>query len=151
ALVGVAQQYLEVSQENRRLTETKLRAGAATRLDLDRAVADVEAQVQQLASARLQVALVARDLESTTLVTPDITTTVELNDDLRRERELDSFENELPGVPSVKAAAAATHAAQQQSTAEKLALVPTIAGNFTENYANAPGFQPSHWWWQAGL
>src|SRR5262249_22431462 len=151
ALVSVAQEYLEVSQENRRLTDTKLRAGAATRLDLDRAVADVEAQVQQLASARLQVSLVARDLESTTRVTPDISTPVELNDDLHRERELDYFEAELPVVPSVKAASAATRAAQQQATAEKFALVPTIAGNFTEYYASAPGFEPSHWWWQAGL
>lgn len=151
ALVSVAENYLEVSQENRRLTETKLRAGAATRLDLDRALADVEAQVQQLASARLQVALVARDLESTTSIKPDISSTVDLIDDLHAERELSYFEGELPNVPSVTAAAATTHAAEQQATAEKLTLVPVLSGFFTEYYANAPGFEPSHWWWQAGL
>jgi len=151
ALVTTAEQYLEVSRENLRLTETKLRAGAATRLDVDRAVADVETQVQQLASARLQVALVARDLASTTSITPDISTAVELIDDLHPERELSYFEAELPNVPSVTAAATATHAAQQQATAQKLALVPTIAGFFTEYATNAPGFEPSNWYWQAGL
>ena len=151
ALVEVAQNYLEVSQENRKLTETKLRAGAATRLDLDRAIADVESQVQQLASARLQVALVARDLESTTSVTPDTSTTVDLTDDLHPERELGYFEAEVPMVPSVTAAALATRSAQQQATAEKFALVPVLAGSFTEYYANAPGFEPSHWWWQLGI
>ena len=151
ALVTTAERYLEVSRENLRLTETKLRAGAATRLDVDRAVADVETQVQQLASARLQVALVARDLASTTSITPDISTAVELIDDLHPERELSYFEAELPNVPSVTAAATATHAAQQQATAQKLALVPTIAGFFTEYATNAPGFEPSNWYWQAGL
>jgi outer membrane protein TolC len=151
ALVGTAKQYLEVSRENLRLTETKLHAGAATRLDVDRAVADVEQQVQQLASAQLQVALAARDLQSTTSVTPDISSSVELTDDLHPERELSYFESELNNVPSVTAAAAATHAAQQQATAQKLTLVPTIAGFFTENATNAPGFEPSHWFWQAGL
>jgi len=151
ALVTTAERYLEVSRENLRLTQTRLRAGAATRLDVDRAVADVEAQVQQLASARLQVSLVARDLESTTSVHPDVSTGVELIDDLHQERELSYFEGALPNVPSVTAAATATHAAQQLATAQKLALVPTISGFFTENATNAPGFEPSHWFWQAGL
>ena len=151
ALVAVAENYLEVSQENRRITETKLRAGAATRLDLDRAVADVETQVQQLASARLQVALVARDLESTTSVTPDISTTVELIDDLHPERELSYFEAEVPMVPSVTAATTAARAAQQLANAEKFALFPVLSGHLTEFYANAPGFEPTHWWWQVGI
>ena len=39
----------------------------------------------------------------------------------------------------------------RQATAEKLVLVPTIAGTFTEFYGSAPGFEPTHWWWQAGV
>jgi outer membrane protein TolC len=151
ALVTTAEKYLEVSRENLRLTQTRLRAGAATRLDVDRAVADVESQVQQLASARLQVSLAARDLQSTTSLTPDVSTVVELIDDLHPERELSYFEAGLPNVPSVTAATTATHAAQQLATAQKLALVPTLSGFFTENATNAPGFEPSHWFWQAGL
>ena len=150
ALVTTAEQYLEVSKENLRLTLTKLHAGAATRLDVDRATADVETQVQQLASAQLQVALVARDLQSATSVTPELSA-VELSDDLHPERELSYFENQLPGVPSVTAAVAATHAADQLATAQKLALLPTIAGSFTEFATNAPGFEPSNWYWQIAL
>ena len=151
ALVATAQDYLSVSRENLRLTEAKLRAGTATRLDVDRAIADVEQQVQQLALAQLQVALVARDLQSTTSIAPDVSSAEELSDDLHAEPELSAFEVNLPNVPSVGAAAAATRAAQQLAQAEKLALLPSIAGTFTEFGTNAPGFQPSRWYWQAAI
>jgi outer membrane protein TolC len=151
ALVATAQNYLEVSRENLRLTEAKVRAGAATRLDVDRALADVEQQVQQLAAAKLQAALAARDLQSTTSIAPDLSSVVELTDDLHPEPDLSTFEADLPNVPSVAAAAAATRAAQQQADAQKLALVPSIAGNFTEYNTNAPGFEPSRWYYQASV
>src|SRR5262244_4217381 len=104
ALVAAAQNYLEVSRENLRLTEAKLGAGAATRLDVDRAQADVEQQFQQLAAAKLQVALAARDLQSTTSIAPDLSSTLELTDDLHSESDLSTFEADLPNVPSVAAA-----------------------------------------------
>jgi outer membrane protein TolC len=151
ALVAAARTYLDVSRENLRLTEAKLRAGTATRLDVDRAVADVEVQVQQLAAAQLQVSLSARDLESRTSITPDISSAQELTDDLHSEAELSVFEGNLPNVPSVKAAVSATRAAQQQAAADKFTLVPSIAGTFTETGTNAPGFQPTNWWWQATI
>jgi len=151
ALVATARDYLNVSRESLRLTEARLRAGTATRLDVDRAVADVEAQVQQLASAQLQVALVARDLESTTSIAPDISSAQELSDDLHAEPELSTFQADLPNVPSVLSAAAATRASEQQAGAEKLALLPNLSGTFTEFGTNAPGFEPSRWYWQAAL
>ena len=151
ALVPTAVNYLEVSRENLRLTEAKLRAGAATRLDVDRALADVEQQVQQLASAKLQVALAARDLQSTTSIAPDLSTAVEFTDDLHAEPDLSTFEDDLPNVPSVAAATTATRSAEQQADAQKLALLPSIAGNFTEFATNAPGFEPSHWYYQATI
>jgi len=151
ALVATAQNYLEVSRQNLRLTETKLRAGAATRLDVDRATADVEQQLQQLASANLQVSLASQELESNTSIAPELSTTIELTDDLHAEPDLPAFEGNLSDVPSVVAAAAATRAAQQQAEAARLALVPTLSGNFTEYYTNAPGFEPSRWYWMLGL
>lgn len=151
ALASVAEKYVEVSQENLRITQAKLNAGAATRLELDRSMADVESQVQQLASARLQVSLSARDLQSTTSLVPDLSGGIELSDDLHAEADLSVFEPELPNVPSVRAAVAATRAAYQQADAWRLALLPTLSGTFTENGTNAPGFQPSRWYWQAGL
>jgi outer membrane protein TolC len=151
ALVSAAEKYLEVSRENLRITQAKLRAGAATRLEVDRALADVEQQVQQLAAAKLQVSLGERHLQSTTSVRPDLSSPVELTDDLRPEPDLAVFEGHLSGVPSVLAAASATRAAEQQADAEKLALLPAIAGRFTETTTTAPGFEPSRWYWQAGL
>jgi outer membrane protein TolC len=151
ALVATAQNYLEVSRENLRITQSKLRAGTATRLDVDRAVADVELQVQQVAAAKLQVSLAARDLQSTTSVTPDISSAEGLFDDLHPEAELAAFESQLPNVPSVAAAAISTRAAHQQADAQRLALLPSIAGHFTEINTNAPTFEPSRWYWQAAL
>jgi outer membrane protein TolC len=151
ALVATAHNYLEVSRENLRLSEAKTRAGTATRLDVDRAVADVEQQVQQLAEAQLQVALVARNLETTTSITPDISSAQELTDDLHPEPDLAVLYANLRNVPSVAAAVFATRAAEQQADAEKLALLPSFAGTFTEFGTNAPGFQPSRWTWQAAI
>lgn len=151
ALVATARDYLEVSRENLRLTEAKLRAGTATRLDVDRAVADVEQQVQQLASAQLQVALTVRDLQSTTSIAPDISSTVDLTDDLHPEPDLSVFEARLQSVPAVLAASTATRAAQQQADVQKFTLVPSLSGTFTEYATNAPGFEPSRWFWQAAI
>ncbi len=151
ALVATAQNYLDVSRENLRLTEAKLRAGTATRLDVDRAVADVESQVQQLASARLQVVLSARDLQSTTSIVPDTSSAVELTDDLHLEPDLSTFEADLPNVPSVTAAVFATRAAQQQADSYKLALLPSFAGTITQYNTNAPSFEPSRWYYQAAI
>jgi outer membrane protein TolC len=151
ALVSVAERYVEVSRENLRITEAKLAAGAATRLEVDRAAADVEQQVHQLASARLQLALSARDLASTTSIEPDISPEADPFDDLHPEGDLYLFEAELPNVPSVMAAAAATIAAQQQADSQRFALLPSISGSFTEYGTNAPGFQPSSWYFQAGI
>ena len=37
------------------------------------------------------------------------------------------------------------------ATSQKLALLPTIAGSSTEYNTNAPGFEPSRWYWQAAV
>src|SRR5258708_6423025 len=71
ALIAAAENALEVSRESLRLADARRQAGTATGLDVDRARADVENQVQQLASARLQTSLAARALESTTGIAPD--------------------------------------------------------------------------------
>src|SRR5262249_53586051 len=62
ALVDASKTALDVSREGLRLAQARYRAGAAAALDVDRARADVEQQVQQLAAAELQVALSVRAL-----------------------------------------------------------------------------------------
>ena len=151
ALVTAANNALAVSRQSLLLAEAQYKAGAAAVLDVDRARADVEQQVQQVASAELQVALAARALQSTSGVTPDISAAVELADDLHPEPELSVFESSVAGLPSVAAAALNTRAAEEQAQAERFALAPSIAGNFTENATNAPGFVGHDWYYQGAI
>ena len=151
ALASASQKALEVSRESLRLAQNRYDAGAAPSLDLDRARADVEQQNQQVSAAGLQVALAGRALESASGVSPDSTASAPLDDDLRPEAPLQNFESTLESLPSVAAAAASTHAAEQQVDAQRLAALPTIAGTFIERGTSAPGFIGHDWSWQAVL
>ncbi len=150
ALIAAAENALEVSRESLRLADARRQAGTATGLDVDRARADVENQVQQLASARLQTSLAARALESTTGIAPD-TSAVELVDDLHSEPDLAAFEAGVGQVPSVAAAAGAFSAARQTADAQKLSLLPSLAGSFAERATSAPGFVGHDWTYQAAI
>ena len=150
ALVGASNEALQVSREALRLAQEHYRAGNAAVLEVDRARAEVEQRVQQVASAELQVAVSSRALGSASGVTPDLSTSAELEPDLRPEAPLSEFEKELPTVPAVVAAARSTRAAEQLATAQRLTLVPSIAGYFAETASNAPGFVGHDWSYQAG-
>ena len=151
ALVAASGSALDVSREGLRLAQARYQAGTAAALDVDRARADVEQQVQQLAAAELQVALSARAIESASAVKPDVSSVVPLSDDLHPEPELATFETGLAGLPAVAAASASTRAALQEADAQRLAFVPSIAGTFAERGTNAPGFTGHDWSYQAGL
>src|SRR6266850_7068510 len=151
ALVAASRSALDVSREGLRLAQARYQAGTAAALDVVRARADVEQQFQQLAEAELQVSLTARALESASGVQPDLSGAVALSDDLHPEPELDSFQVGLSALPSVAAAASATSAASKEADAQRLALAPTIAGTFTEDGTNAPGFVGRDWSYQAAL
>ena len=151
ALVAASRSALDVSREGLRLAQARYQAGTAAALDVDRARADVEQQVQQLANAELQVALAARALESASGVQPDVSTVAPLSDDLHPEPELETFATGLGRLPAVAAASASTHSAVQEADAQRLALVPSIAGTFTEHGTNAPGFSGRDWSYQAAL
>jgi outer membrane protein TolC len=151
ALAAASRQALEVSRENLRLADNRYSAGVAPVLDVDRGRADVELQTQQVATADLQVALAARALESASSVPPDLSATIPLADDLRAEPPLSSFETEVPRLPAVAAAAESTRSAEQQADAQKLALLPSVAGTFSERATTAPGFTGHDWTWQATI
>jgi outer membrane protein TolC len=151
ALVDASNTALNVSREGLRLAEAQFKAGAAPILDVDRARADVEQRVQQVASAELGVALAARALRSTSGVTPNISTAIELADDLHPEPELSVFERSVAGLPSVAAAALNTRAAEDQAQAARFALAPSITGTFTENATNTPSFVGHNYYYQAAI
>ncbi|WP_160309040.1 TolC family protein, partial [Anaeromyxobacter sp. PSR-1] len=64
ALVEASRRALDVSRAGLRIAEARHGAGSTALLDVDRARAEVERNVQQLATAELQVSLAARALRS---------------------------------------------------------------------------------------
>ena len=148
ALVSASQRALVVSRESLRLSQLRFDAGAAAALDVDRARADVETQVQQVSASELQVQLASRALESTSGMTPSASGVVTLEDDLHPEPELPSFQAGFDELPSVASARLDTRAAEQQADAQRLALLPSLAGTFSEVGTNASGFAGHDWSYQ---
>jgi outer membrane protein TolC len=151
ALVVSSQRALEVAQTSAKLTQAQLDAGRATMLDLDRANAEVERQVQLLESSRLQVALAARALESATGLSPGPLSPVDFQDDLHPEPPLDAFSPPDFELPSIAAGIKNRESAEQQARAQRYTLLPSITGNFTEFGTNTPGFVGHNYYWQAGV
>jgi len=112
-------------------------------LDVDRAKSQSEQQVQQLASANLQLAIAARSLFATSGLDPVIDTQIDFTGDLHQEAALEEYAKQLDNVPNVQAAALTTQQAEAARTAQNLTLVPSLAGSFTEHLSNAPGFTGS--------
>ena len=123
----------------------------APALEVDRARADVEQQTQQLAAALLQLSLAARALESTSGVFPDLSVPAPLADDLHNEPALASFDSDVNQLPAVLAARGSTRAAEQDAGAQRFALLPSVAGTFSERGTTAPGFTGHDWTWQAAI
>lgn len=140
-LVAAAQRALDVSRAGLALTEERFRAGSAARLDVDRARADVERQVQQLAAAELQRELAARSLTSRSGVVPELTSAAPaLANDLREEPPLERFQTPEAGLPSLAAAVDARRAQEAQASAQRMALLPALSASFAERATNATGF-----------
>jgi len=151
SLVVSSERALEVAQASLRLAQAQFDAGRATRLDVSRAVAEVENRSQLLTSAQLQVALSAKALESTSGLKPESLVAVDFQDDLHEEQDLSSFSPPDTALPAIAATMKLTKSADQQALAQKLTLFPTITGTFTENYTNAAGFVGHEWYWQIGV
>ena len=154
ALVSASERALDVARTGATLTTDRFNAGSAAQLDVDRAQAEVERQVQQLTSAQLQRDLAIRALESLSGLTPDVQTSLELRDDLHPEDPLATFQTADSSIPSLAATIQARQALEQQASAQRLVLVPSLTASATEHYTNATGFTGGHsliWNAQANL
>lgn len=140
ALGRAARRALEVSRESLRIAEERRRAGAVGPIDVDRARAEVERNVQQVAGADLQTALVARALQSLTGIAPSLEGEVTLADDLREEPPLERFQVPDDRIPSLAAAVEGRVAAEKEARAERLTLVPSLAASVTERVSDFEGF-----------
>jgi outer membrane protein TolC len=150
-LVAASERALDVAKTSLALAQARFQSGKTAAIDVDRAEAEVERQVQQLAAARFQLEVDERSLRSLTGIAPDTGSTPALQDDLHEEPPLDTFQTPKTALPSVVAAMAARRAQEQQALVQRLTLLPALAGSFAEKGTNAPGFTGHEWSWQAML
>jgi len=151
ALVAESQRALDVARSSLTFTSAQKQAGRVAELDVERARAEVERNVQQVAAAELQVTLSAQALESLTLVKPDLTTAATIDDDLHPEPPLEQFSPPPEQIPAVSAAVKNRESAAVAADAQRLALVPTLQGSLTESFTNTGGFSGHDASWQAIL
>lgn len=149
ALVGASRQALQVARESLRIAEQRHQAGTTALLDVDRARAEVERNVQQLSSAELQVSLDARALESLTAIAPALEEVRPLEDDLHEEAPLERFQAPEAELPALAAATQRRAAADQQARAARLVLVPSLDASLTERVTSAEGLAGREDAWQA--
>jgi outer membrane protein TolC len=145
ALVRASEKALDIAKRNLQLSQARYEAGKGAVLEVDRAVAAVEAQSQALTQSQLSLALAIRAVQSATFMTPDMTSTVSLADELQEEGSLESFERPDQDLPPVAAAILARMSSEQQATAQRFALLPSLSGNFTDHGTNSPGFIGHEW------
>jgi outer membrane protein TolC len=152
ALVEASRNALDVSRESLRIAEARREAGTVPLLDVDRARAEVERNVQLHAFAELQVALVARSLQSRTGLPPALEGAVSLADDLREEPPLERFQVPDERLPSLAAAVQRRVESEQESRAQRLTLVPSLRGSVTEQVSDfETGGQYDFWRAVVGL
>jgi outer membrane protein TolC len=140
ATLSAAQQALATAMENQAIVKTRREAGAASDLDVERARADVERAKQVVASADQARAVSRRSLESLTGVTPSDGTVPLPEDGLGDEPGLAALEPAVAKLPTVRAAALETRAAERNESAAWAALAPTVAAVGTEHLTNATSF-----------
>ncbi len=148
ALVASSRRALEVARAGLRIAQQRHQAGTSTLLELDRARAEVERNVQQLAAAELQVSLVARALQSAAGLTPELQDAAAPSDDLHDEAPLERFQPPDEGIPSLAAAIQRRVASEQQASAQRFALVPSLSAAMTERTSNVKGLAGRETYWQ---
>jgi outer membrane protein TolC len=146
ALVAASRRALEVARSTLRTAERRHEAGAVTRLDVERARAEVERNVQQVAGAELRVALDARALESRTGIAPEPGEAPRLEDDLREAPALEALQVPDAALPAVEAAAARRRQAEQDARARRLALLPSLDATLTQYATDAEGLAGREAW-----
>jgi outer membrane protein TolC len=139
AVLDAAKRSFEVLQKNQDLVQTKLESGTASRLDVERARAELARAQGEVASAELALVTVRRQLATATAIEPE-PATGEFDDDLHEEPPLSHWLRHSGKTPRVLAAHAAQHAAQAAVDAAEAAWLPTLSATAQERFTNATSF-----------
>jgi outer membrane protein TolC len=150
ALAAAARRALEVAEAGLRIADAKHQAGTGALIEVDRARAEVERDRQQIAATDLQVALIARALQSATGLAPEpVGAEPALADDLHPEPPLERFQRPDVELPALDAAILARVAQEQQARAQRFTLLPSLAGNLVERTSDFKGLAGHETYWQA--
>ncbi len=150
AVMESAKKSAAVASEQLKLTEIRASVGTITELDLLRARAEVARTRQVVADTVALVATSRRTVRTLTGLEPPETLPLPV-DDITPSAPLPEMEARIEALPAVKAADKDAQAAGTISTASRLALVPSVAGQFTQRFTNATGFQGQAGTYNAGI
>jgi outer membrane protein TolC len=149
ALAAAAQRALDVAEAGLRIAQQRHDAGTGALIEVDRARAEVERDRQQIAATELQIGLVARALQSTSGLAPELGGEPSLGDDLHAEAPEDSFQVPDAQLPSLAAATESRIASERQARAQRLAFVPSLSANVTEQVTDFKGLTGHEQYWTA--
>lgn len=140
-----AERSVAAAGAQRDLAQARAQTGVATELEVLRAQAEVARTEQTRADALALVQTSAHSLAMLSGREVPATANVVI------ELDLAPVTQRLEALPAVAAAEADLTAATAEATAARLALVPTVSGQFTQRLTNATGFQNQAATWNVGL
>ncbi|AKF07679.1 TolC family protein [Sandaracinus amylolyticus] len=150
AVVEASERNLEALERNREAAAARVEVGVAAQLELSRAETEVTRAQQSLAEARLAVVLAARNLENLTGLTP-IDERPSLEEVPPHLEPFDAYMANSSDLPAVRAARAASRAADIAADTAWTSLLPIISGYARESGSNAAGFQGANWSYALGV
>ncbi|MFZ5444523.1 MAG: TolC family protein [Myxococcota bacterium] len=133
-----------------KLMEIRASAGTVTELEVLRSKAEVARTRQLIADSDSLVATTRRALRTLSGLEPSEEIAQPL-DDTRPVAPLEELEARIENLPAVQAADKDREAANRVATSARLALVPTVGGQFTQRFTNATGFQGKAATYVAGI
>lgn len=133
-----AQRSLAAAEENLKVVEARISLEVATDLDVNRARAEVQRALQNIAEGDVTIRVARRTLHTLTGIEPQGESHL-VEDDLHPELPLASF-SDTQSVPSVREAVQQRSAAEHTAAAAKLSFVPKLTGSIQEHLTNAEGF-----------
>jgi outer membrane protein TolC len=139
ALRASARRSVDAAIESLKVTENKATVGVASKVDLDRARANVEAQRRALAEAEQLCATSRRALATLTALDIADEDGAALEDDLHEEPRLEAWGGG-ESVAAVRAASIDARAADANLDAAWATLYPTLSAQASERFTNATGF-----------
>jgi outer membrane protein TolC len=140
ALLASAHRTQAVAEKSVVDVRSRHEHGVASELDVQRAIAEVASDAQDVASADYQVVQGRRSLQSLSGLEPAPASGF-VDEDLHDEPPLQRFLGpSLEGLPAVASAMKTRIAAEKSARAGQLALAPTLSAAAEERITNAPGF-----------